>query len=201
MARRTGAKHKLCRRAGVPLCGSPKCPALRRPYPPGQHGQGRRRKESEFGIQLLEKQKLKFIYGVQEKQFRRYYEEAVRRQGITGETLLSLLEKRLDNIVYRLGYARSIDGARQLVTHGHVTVDGKRVDIPSYSVRPGQQIGLSTKAVNLKHVAESLEQRPVLPPYLSYEEDDKRGVLLRDPAAGEVPVHIDTSLIVEYYSR
>lgn len=201
MARRTGAKHKLCRQVGYPLCGLAKCPAHKRPYPPGQHGPTKRTKRSEYGIQLLEKQKLRYIYGVQEKQFRRYYEEAARRKGITGANLFELLETRLDNIAYRLGFARTLDGARQLVTHGHVTVNGKRVNIPSYSVKVGDAIGLTEKGRELQVVKESLENRPVLPPYLSFDEATLTGVLTRKPERTEIPVDVNETLIVEFYSR
>ena len=149
----------------------------------------------------MEKQKLRFIYGVQDKQFRRYYDEAARRGGVTGENLIVLLETRLDNVAYRIGFGRTIDGARQVVTHGHLTVNGKRVDIPSYSVKPGDVIGLSEKASNMKHINESLEGRPALVPYLSFDEATRVGKLERLPLRDEVPVHINESMIVEYYSR
>lgn len=201
MARRTGAKHKLCRQVGHPLCGSPKCPAIKRPYPPGQHGPTKRTKRSEYGIQLLEKQKLRYIYGVQEKQFRRYYDEAARRKGITGANLFELLETRLDNIVYRVGFARTLDGARQLVSHGHVTVDGNRVDIASFSVKPGQVIGLTEKGHEMSVVKESLDNRPILPPYLAFDENTLTATLTRKPERTEIPVDVNETLIVEFYSR
>ncbi|MFC4769317.1 30S ribosomal protein S4 [Effusibacillus consociatus] len=201
MARRTGAKHKLCRQVGYALCGLPKCPAHKRPYPPGQHGPTKRTKRSEYGIQLLEKQKLRYVYGVQEKQFRRYYEEAARRKGITGANLFGLLETRLDNIAYRLGFARTLDGARQLVTHGHVTVNGSRVNIPSFAVRPGDVIGLTEKGREMDAVKESLENRPVLPPYLTFDESKLTGSLTRKPERTEIPVDVNETLIVEFYSR
>ncbi len=201
MARRTGPKHKLCRAAGEALCGSPKCPALKRPYPPGQHGPNKRSRKSEYGTQLMEKQKLRYIYGILDKQFRRYYVEAARREGVTGDNLLTLLETRLDNLAYRLGFARTIDGARQIVTHGHLKINGKRVDIPSYGVKPGDTISLSEKASSMRHITESLESRPGLVPYLTYDEATNTGKLERFPLRDEVPVHINESLIVEYFSR
>lgn len=201
MSRRTGPKHKLCRRAGEALCGSPKCPVHKRPYRPGQHGANARRKVSEYGTQLLEKQKLRHVYGVQERQFRRYYDEAARRTGITGENLMELLETRLDNVVFRLGYGRTLDGARQLVNHRHVTVNGKRVDIPSYHVRTGDVIGLVEKSKQIPVVKESLEGRPSTPPYLSFEESSLTGTLERMPKREEIPVHVNETLIIEFYSR
>lgn len=201
MARRTGGKHKLCRQVGQPLCGSPKCPALKRPYPPGQHGPTKRTKRSEYGVQLLEKQKLRYIYGVQEKQFRKYYDEASRRKGITGSNLLQMLESRLDNLVYRLGFAPTLDAARQMVTHGHVTINGNRVDIPSYQVRVGEVIGLNEKGQNMQVVKESLDNRPILPPYLVFDEAAMTGSLTRKPEREEIPVHVNETLIVEFYSR
>jgi small subunit ribosomal protein S4 len=201
MARRTGAKHKLCRTAGVALCGSPKCPVHKRPYPPGQHGPNRRVKRSEYGTQLLEKQKLRYIYGVQEKQFRRYYDEAARRAGITGENLLQLLETRLDNIVYRLGFAPTLDGARQMVTHRHVTVNGRRVDIPSFHVSPGDVIGLTERGSQIPVVRESLENKTGLVPYLSFNETTNTGTLERLPIREEIPAPVNETLVIEYYSR
>ena len=199
MARLTGPKHKLCRRAGMPLCGSPNCPALKRPYPPGQHGQSRRKKTSEYGTQLLEKQKLKHIYGVQERQFKRYYGEALRREGVTGDRLLTLLETRLDNVVFRLGFARTIYRARQIVAHGHIQVNGKRVDIPSFHVRVGDTIGLNERATKLKLADNALEETIIVPPYLSFDSERRVGQLVREPLRAEIPIAISESLVVEYY--
>ncbi|WP_026975421.1 30S ribosomal protein S4 [Alicyclobacillus contaminans] len=201
MARRTGPKHKLCRTVGVALCGSPKCPVHKRPYPPGQHGPGKRVKRSEYGMQLLEKQKLRYVYGVQEKQFRRYYEEAARRPGITGDNLLQLLETRLDNLVYRLGFAPTLDAARQIVNHGHVRVNGKRVDIASYRVRPGDEISLSERGYQIPIVQASLENKVSVEPYLSFDAATKTGKLERIPAREEIPVPVNETLVVEFYSR
>jgi small subunit ribosomal protein S4 len=201
MSRRTGPKHKLCRTVGVALCGSPKCPVHKRPYPPGQHGPSKRVKRSEYGTQLLEKQKLRYIYGVQEKQFRRYYDEAARRPGVTGDNLLQLLETRLDNLVYRLGFAPTLDAARQLVNHGHVQVNGHRVDIASYHVKPGDVIGLSERGYQIPVVQSSMENKLSFEPYLSYDSSTKTGRLERYPTRDEIPVPVNETLVVEFYSR
>ncbi|HEY8394623.1 MAG TPA: 30S ribosomal protein S4 [Thermaerobacter sp.] len=201
MARYTGPKHAMCRRVGRPLCGSPKCPALKRPYPPGQHGPGRRQKLSEYGRRLLEKQKLRFMYGVLERQFRRYFERAQRARGNTGERLLQLLETRLDNLVYRLGFAPTIWAARQLVVHGHIQVNGRKVDRPSYQVRPGDVIAVREKSRRIPLIQESLENAQRVPDYLSVEPEKFQGTLLRVPARDEIPVDVEESLIVEFYSR
>ncbi|HEY8394515.1 MAG TPA: 30S ribosomal protein S4 [Thermaerobacter sp.] len=201
MARYTGPKHAMCRRVGRPLCGSPKCPALKRPYPPGQHGPGRRQKLSEYGRRLLEKQKLRFMYGVLERQFRRYFERAQRARGNTGERLLQFLETRLDNLVYRLGFAPTIWAARQLVVHGHIEVNGRKVDRPSYQVRPGDVIAVREKSRRIPLIQESLENAQRVPDYLSVEPEKFQGTLLRVPARDEIPVDVEESLIVEFYSR
>lgn len=203
LGRYTGPKHKLCRRVGEPLCGSPKCPALKRPFPPGQHGprlQGQ--KLSEYGIRLLEKQKLRRIYGLMERQFRRYFERASRGRGNTGDLFLRLLETRLDAVVYRLGFARTMEQARQLVNHGHIAVNDKKVDIPSYQVRPGDVVSVREKSRNLAVIKEALETRRVEPPaYLELDADNLQGKLVRFPERDEIPVTIDEKLIVEFYSR
>lgn len=203
MSRNTGPKHRMCRRAGEPLCGSPKCPALRRPYPPGQHGRRPRRRMSEYGRQILEKQKLKFIYGVTERQLRRYLEMAKKGRGTTGERLLQILECRLDNVVYRLGFAPTLPAARQLVSHGHIRVNGAKVDIPSYLVKPGDVIELRERSRNLDVVTASLEARSQgsLPGYLSFDREARRGRLERVPAKEEIPVPVDDSLVIEFYAR
>src|SRR2546421_7088678 len=158
-----GPKHRICRRVGAAVCGRPNCPSNKRPYPPGQHGQGRRRL-SEYHLRLLEKQKLRAMYGVTETQFRRYFAEANRHTGVTGEELLRLLETRLDAIVLRLGFAQTMRQARQLVSHGHILLDGKRVDVPSATVRPGQTVEASPAAKNFIPVREALEVTPDPPP-------------------------------------
>ena len=196
-----GPHHKMCRRVGEALCGRPNCPANKRPYPPGQHGRGRKR-ISEYQTRLVEKQKLRHIYGVSEKQMRRYYDRATRSKGVTGEELIVQLETRLDTVALRLGFAQTGRQARQLVSHGHVSVDGKRVDVPSARVKPGQTIEISPKAKNFVFVREALEITPEPPSYLYRNKDQLQGTLSRMPERGEVPlpVSIDERLIVEYYS-
>lgn len=203
MARRTGPKHKLCRRVGEPLCGSPRCPALKRPYPAGQHGPGQKqRKLSEYGVRLLEKQKLKFIYGLLERQFRRYFQRASKAAGKTGVALLQLLETRLDTIVYRAGFARTMAQARQLVRHGHVEVNGRKVDIPSYAVRPGDVVAIREKSRDLVPVKEALETlTPERLDYLLVDRDNLAVKLVRLPERDEIPVRIDERLVVEFYAR
>lgn len=201
MARYIGPKHKLCRRVGRPVCGAAKCPARKRPYRPGQHGPGRPQKLSEYGAQLLEKQKLRFTYGVMERQFRRYFEQARRSRGVTGEVLLQLLEQRLDTVFYRLGFARTMPAARQLVSHGHVTLNGRRVDIPSCQVKPGDIVGLTEKGRSMAVVQESLLLRRPVPAYLSLDEAAMAGRLERLPLREEIPVEADESLVVELYAR
>ena len=196
-----GPRHRTCRRVGAPLCGRPNCPANKRPYPPGQHGRGRKR-ISEYQTRLLEKQKLRAIYGVSERQMRRYYERATRSRGVTGEELLRQLETRLDTVVLRLGFALSSHQARQLVSHGHVSVDGRRVDVPSAHVRPGATIDLSEPAKGFVFVREALELSPDPPPYLYRNKEQVEGTLSRLPERDEVPlpVEVEERLIVEYYS-
>src|SRR5207245_5488716 len=150
-----GPKHRMCRRVGAAVCGRPNCPTAKRPYPPGQHGRARRRL-TEFHIRLLEKQKLRAMYGVGERQFRRYFQLASRKKGVTGEELLRLLETRLDTIALRLGFAQTMRQARQLVTHGHLTLNGKRVDLPSISAKPGQAIAATPAARNFISVRETI---------------------------------------------
>jgi len=196
-----GPRHRMCRRVGEPICGRPNCPAAKRPYPPGQHGQGRRR-PTEFHMRLLEKQKLRAIYGVQEKQFRRYFAGASRKKGVTGEELLRLLETRLDSLVLRLGFAQTMRQARQLVSHGHILVDGKRLNVPSAAVRPGQTIAASAAAKNFISVREAMEVTPDPPPYLERDKDAVSGTLVRQPERSEIPlpVTVDERLIVEFMS-
>lgn len=191
----------MCRRVGQPLCGLPKCPALKRPYPPGQHGQRPRRRESEYGKQLLEKQKIRFVYGVTERQFRRYFEQARRGKGRPGDRLLQLLETRLDNTVYRLGLARTLPQARQLVTHGHIQLNGRKADIPSHQVSPGDTISLRERSRNLDIVKAALEDGGELLPYLGRDADGLSGTLLRYPSREEIPVAVEEDLVVEFYSR
>lgn len=199
MARYTGPRWKLSRRLGISLSGTGK--ELKRPYPPGEHGATQRRKLSEYGLQLQEKQKLRHMYGLSEKQFRRTFEKAGKMPGVHGENFMILLECRLDNLVYRLGLARTRAQARQLVVHGHVTVNGKKVDRPSYQVKPNDVIGLREKSRNLDIVKEALENRNFLPDYLSFDEEKKEGTFTRLPERSELPSEINETLIVEFYSR
>lgn len=201
MARQTGPRHKACRRARTPLCQSKKCPVDRRPYPPGEHGRGRIR-ESDYQIQLREKQKLRAMYGVLERQFRRYYQEAARHQGITGVVLLQLLECRLDNVVWRSGLAATRPQARQLVNHGHFLVNGRKVDIPSYQVRKGDVVTMkdgSKDLVVVQHSVDTLDR--VAPEWLDVDLGE-RAVTVRDvPTREQIDTAIQEQLIVELYSK
>lgn len=196
-----GPRHKMCRRVGQSLCGRPNCAANKRPYPPGQHGRGRKR-ATEFQVRLLEKQKLRAIYGINERQMRRYFDKASSREGVTGEELIKQLETRLDSVVLRLGFALSQRQAKQLVSHGHVSVDGKRVDIPSYQVKPGANIEVSAKARTFVGVREAIEITPDPPPYLYRNKDEFSGTLSRSPERDEIPLPapVDERLVVEHYS-
>lgn len=208
MARYTDAVCRLCRREGVKLylkgdrCYSDKCAIDRKGYAPGQHGQSRK-KVSEYGLQLREKQKARRIYGVLEKQFRGYFEKADRQKGITGENLLIMLERRLDNVVYRLGYASSRVEARQLVRHGHFTVNGKKVNIPSYLVNVGEVIKVtekSAKSPKFKELAEAAAHRTP-PAWLESNVDALEGRVLAFPTRDEIDTGIEEHLIVELYSK
>lgn len=191
----------MCRRVGQAVCGRPNCPSVKRPYPPGQHGRGRKR-FSEYQVRLLEKQKLRAIYGVGERQMRVYYDRASRKTGVTGEELIRQLETRLDAVVLRMGFALTQRQARQLVSHGHVRVNGKRLNVPSAQIRPEDAVELSEKAKNFVYVREALELAPEPPPYLYVNKDLLQGTLSRLPERGEVPlpVPIEERLIIEYYS-
>lgn len=200
-----GPKAKVMRRFGLALAASPKYQRIleKRPNPPGQHGgRAKRKKVGAYGSRLFEKQKLKAFYGVAERQIRRYVAEAMRQQGPTGTNLLRILEQRLDAVVYRLGFAPSIWASRQLVGHGHVLVNGKRVDIPSYHVRPNDTITLSERFKRSRQLAIWLERGGIVPPaYLELDRDQMSGRLVRLPERDEIPVPIDDRLIVEFYSR
>jgi small subunit ribosomal protein S4 len=213
MARYTGPVCKLCRREGEKLflkgerCLSPKCPFERdRGYPPGEHGrlaQFRRRRSSDYSRQLREKQKVRRIYGVLERQFRRYFREAERRSGLTGENLLIILESRLDNVIYRLGFADSRAQARQLVQHGHFVVNGRRTNIPSYIVRPQDEIVVregSRKRVYFKERAQLLDAGAV-PNWLSLDSNAMMARVLQSPAREDITATVNEQLVVEYYSR
>ena len=196
-----GPKHRTCRRIGEPLCGRPNCPAIKRPYPPGQHGRGRKR-ISEYQTRLVEKQKLRAIYRVGEKQMRTYYDKASNSKAVTGEEMIRQLETRLDTVVLRLGFALTTSQARQLVSHGHVSLNGKRINVPSARVKPEQTIELSAKAKNFVSVHEALEITPDPPPYLYRNKTEGSGVLSREPERDEIPlpVRVEERLIVEFYS-
>lgn len=201
MARYIGPKSKIARKFGEPIFGPDKV-LTRKNYPPGQHGNTRRRKTSEYGIQLSEKQRAKYTYGVLEKQFRITFEKAARSKGITGEVLLQLLESRLDNIVYRLGLAPTRAAARQLVTHRHIIVDGKTMDIPSYSVKAGQLIGVREKSKSLEVISNSLEGfNHSKYPWLEWDRGTLTGKLLHWPERDDIPENIKEQLIVELYSK
>ncbi|MCR4963148.1 MAG: 30S ribosomal protein S4 [Firmicutes bacterium] len=208
MARYTGAVCRLCRREGMKLylkgdrCYSDKCAFATKQYAPGQHGQSRK-KVSEYGIQLREKQKVRRIYGIAEKQFRIYFEKAERKQGVTGENLLRLLELRLDSVVYRLGMASSRIDARQLVRHGHFTVDGKKVNIPSYQVKPGQVITVkegSRKSPKFEEIAAAIAHRNA-PQWLEVDKENLVGKVVALPGREDIDLPINEQLIVELYSR
>ncbi|MCL6476860.1 MAG: 30S ribosomal protein S4 [Peptococcaceae bacterium] len=208
MARYTEAQCRLCRREGMKLylkgdrCYSGKCAVDRKSYAPGMHGQTRK-KVSEYGIQLREKQKTRRVYGILEKQFRNYFKEAERQQGITGENLLRLLERRLDNVIYRLGLGTSRMEARQLVRHGHFTVNGRKVNIPSFLVRIGDIIEVREKSKESPRIKELLERAAdrTLPPWLEYEPDQARGRVIAFPTRDQIDVPVQEHLIVELYSR
>lgn len=200
---------RLCRREGEKLylkgdkCFSRKCPVERRQYPPGQHGQGRQPKLSDYGVQLREKQKLRRIYGLREQQFRLYLKEAFRRRGVTGESLLQLLEMRLDNVIFRLGFASSRSQARQFVNHGHVKVNGRQVDIPSFMTRVGDVVEFAEDSRKMPPMLASLESAGgrALPAWLSLDASNFRGNVVSVPVRDEIDTDVQESLIVEFYSR
>jgi small subunit ribosomal protein S4 len=201
MARYTGPKSRIARRFGEPIFGPDKV-LDRRNYAPGQHGVNRRKKNSEYGTQLAEKQKAKYTYGVLERQFRLLFAQASRQKGITGEILIQLLESRLDNIVYRLGIAPTRAAARQLVSHRHITVDGKVVNIPSFQVKPGMKVAVREKAKSLEVIAASLEGfNHGKYNWLEWDEAQKAGKYLNIPPREEIPENIKEQLIVELYSK
>lgn len=200
MARYTGPKFKLSRRLGISLSGTGK-ELAKRPFPPGQHGPNQRRKMSGYGVQLQEKQKLRLMYGLNEKQFRNLFDKATKQKGIAGENFMFLLESRLDNLVYRLGFANSRAGARQLVSHGHVTVNGKKVDIASYTVSVGDVIGLRERSRGLKSIKEAREGLHHIANYLEFNEAAMEGKYVRLPERSELSQEIDEKQIVEFYSR
>jgi len=209
MARYLGPVCRLCRREGMKLflkgerCYSEKCAIEKRNVPPGQHGRGRKAKLVGYGVQLREKQKVKRTYGVLENQFRRYFESADRQKGITGELLLQSLERRLDNVVYRLGFATSRSQARQLVRHGHFTVNGRKVDIPSYQVRPGDIVGIrqgSRENATIAHAMEEVKGRGI-PEWLSLDGGALAGKVAQLPTREQINLPVQEQLIVELYSK
>lgn len=201
MARYIGPKSRIARRFGEPIFGADKVLAKRN-FPPGQHGNDRRRKQSEYGSQLAEKQKAKYTYGVLERQFRNLFDKAAKSDGITGEVLLQLLESRLDNVVFRLGIAPTRAAARQLVGHKHITVDGQVVSIPSFSVKPGMVIGVREKAKSLEVIGAALAGfNHSKYPWLEWDENTKSGKFLHKPERADIPETIKEQLIVELYSK
>ena len=200
MARYTGSSYKQARRVNASLLENGK-ELAKRPYGPGQHGNDRKRRQSTYGEQLKEKQKVKFMYGLNERQFHKTFVEAGKLQGIHGENFLKLLESRLDNLVYRMGFANTRRGARQLVNHGHITVDGKKVDIPSYRVKVGQVIALKENSKDLKCVKEALENVTKRVEYLDFDKNNNTAKFVRLPERNELSADINESLIVELYNR
>lgn len=201
MARYTGPKTRIARKFGEAIYGPDKN-FEKRKYGPGQHGNSRRRKTSEYGLMLAEKQKAKYTYGVLEKQFRIMFENALRESGITGVNLLQALESRLDNIVYRLGFAPTRAAARQLVNHRHIVVDGKVLDIPSYQVKPGQTVGLRERSKSLEIVADTLAgYNHAKYPWFEWDEQAKAGKYLHKPEREDIPENIKEQMIVELYSK
>ncbi len=210
MARYTDSVCRQCRREGTKLflkgdrCyNEAKCAVVKRHTPPGQHGQARARKSSEYGLQLREKQKCRRAYGVLESQFRKYYDMASNMRGVTGENMLCLLERRLDNVVYRLGFGVSRPQARQLVTHGHITIDGHKVDIPSFLVKPGQVVAIRDKSRDIegfKTIREQGTDKPI-PKWLELDAANLRGTVAAMPQRDDIDLTIEEHLIVEFYSR
>lgn len=201
MARYTGPKTKISRKFGEPIFGSSKA-LQKKNYPPGQHGRGRRRKQSEYAVQLAEKQKAKYTYGLLEKQFANIFDKASRKSGITGEILLQLLEARLDNTVYRLGIAPTRRAARQLVGHKHITVNGEIVNIPSYTLKENDIVGVREKSKSLEAITDSLASNASKKfSWLEWESTDMVGKFLNLPTREEIPENIKEQLIVELYSK
>lgn len=200
MARYTGPAYKKARRLNFSLLENGK-ELARRPYAPGMHGADRRKKISEYGVQLQEKQKVRLMYGLTEKQFRKVFERASRMKGVAGENLLKLLESRLDNIVYRMGLAKTRRAARQVVNHGHITVNGKKVNIPSFQVKPGDVVAVRENSQEHKAICEAIEATLNRPAYVSFDDKRMNGTYVRYPDRSELNQEIDESLIVEFYNR
>ena len=199
MARYTGPNNKQARRVSFSILENGK--DLKRPYGPGQHGKDRKRKPSNYAVQLNEKQNVRFMYGISEKQFARLVNESGKMKGVHGENLLILLESRLDNIVYRIGFASTRRGSRQLVNHGHITVNGKKVDIPSYRVKPGDVVAICENSKEHKGIEIALANVKSRVDYINYDEKKMQGTYVRFPQRSELNAEINESLIVEYYSR
>ncbi len=209
MGRYLDSSCRLCRREKTKLflkgtkCFTEKCPVERRAYPPGQHGQSRRQKISEYGVQLREKQKIRRMYGLMESQFRQYFEKALSQPGRTGENLVKLLERRLDNVVYRMGFAPSRKSARQLVTHGHILVNNQAVTIPSYIIKPGETIQIREKSKKLEVIHSSIKRIKdnMLPIWLSLDKAALAGTFLNVPERSDIPLNANEQLVVELYSK
>lgn len=200
MARYTGPNNKKARRLSFSILENGKDIA-KRPYGPGQHGKDRKRKSSNYSVQLAEKQKARFMYGISEKQFKKLVNDSAKMKGVHGENLLILLESRLDNIVYRIGFATTRRGARQLVNHGHITVNGKKVDIPSYRVKPGDVIAIKENSSDHKGIEIALANKVKRPEFINYDEKKRVATYVRYPERSELNADINESLIVEFYSR
>ena len=200
MARYTGPAYKKSRRLNFSTLENGK-ELARRPYAPGMHGNDRRKKLSEYGVQLQEKQKLRIMYGLNEKQFHRLFDHAAKMKGVTGENMLKLLESRLDNIVYRMGLANNRRGARQIVNHGHITVNNHKVDIPSFSCKPGDVIAVKETSLDHAGIKAHLEANVTLPAYVTFDKNKMSGTYVRYPERSELNQEINESLIVEFYNR
>ena len=200
MSRYTGSSYKQARRTGFSILENGK-ELARRPYGPGQHGQDRKRKPSNYSVQLKEKQKVRFMYGLNERQFKKTFNEAGKLAGLHGENFLKLLESRLDNLVYRMGFAPTRRAARQLVNHGHITVNGKKVNIPSFRVKVGSTIALKEESKDHKAVKAALEKAIKRPEFVTFDESKLEGTYVRLPERSELNPEINESLIVEYYNR
>ncbi len=202
MARYTGPRLKVCRALGVTLPGLTN-KAINRPYPPGQHGTRRRGKTSDYKLRLVEKQKLRYHFGILERQFKRYVAEAARMRGPTGTNLVVLLESRLDNVVWRLGLAPTIPAARQVVVHGHIMVNGRRVDRPSFRVMPGHEVSVRERSRTKPMIVQALEASAtrVRPPYLEFDPAKATGKMIALPTASDLPFEVNTQAVIEYYSQ
>ena len=200
MSRYTGPAYKRSRRVGISTLENGK-ELVKKPYGPGQHGNGRKGKLSNYGVQLVEKQKIRFIYGISEKQLKKTFERAAKLKGIHGENILKLLESRLDNIVYRMGLASTRSGARQFVNHGHVSVNGRKVDIPSYQVNPGDVVAVRENSKDHKAMKESLEKVTKTVDYVSFDKNKLEGTYIRLPERSELSSDVNESLVVEFYNK